>query len=1443
MGRKGAPSAMVKFAKLAESLGWSVALRAGSVEFEADTLTGVWEAECTGWMHDKLNGGMGLVVLSLIWTQAEGTRRWTFDQQRSGVELGGHVYTGYVTLPDYERAARQAHVTAAPDAVRPESAPAPAGVSDPGNVDGWEGEGGALAVNVDADTAETETAEERDPTTPGDMVACFLVSSGHASTRARVLWWLPRRDAAAVCSDERTHGTRWGLHWTADPGERGTDWDFVADDGRFAEVLAGVHAQPVTAEGYEERKPGTCSPDGWCRHAWPCGRDLEQWEAKQPKSRAELRREAQAEARAAKAAAVEPAPETAAEEKAAEVCETCGRERHPETTLYREACRPQHWNCSRANTGHGAIIETGVQEEEAAQADPGAAKTATVEAAAETATEETADIVIRHTHEDGTIIEGSSKGDGVWEALKPLGWTYRRTPGIFIRGSRYKSADRWKIGRAVAAVRALGWSCVEVIEETMSFEEREAARVGAAEERAERFEERAGRAAGAAQAARDASDKISERFWMGQPILVGHHSEEGARRDQERMHNQMRKSIAEGKRAGYWANRAAAAAAYERYRKNPGRTLRRIETLEAERRRVLRERDGVDDRGRKADVWRKEPSEARRAELDHLVAEYDEELTYWAEVIKEAERRGFKVWGKSDFVKGDYARYRGTWYEVTRVNAQSVTIPHILAEFDGGAVGSVGGCRVVTRAAAQAAGRMGVHTYTAKYSDGVTGRMSAEQMRAALAGEPIPVDPRDVQPDADTTEVRGEDSPAGAERTSALADTVSDPGGVDGWEGEGGAVPGVPAPAAPAALGATLAQAEREGADQEQEAADAEARVYAAGHPAYMECCRVQAVLHQFAEEHTDMDDAAEWAFDAMLRAQECAHALMEGDRARAEELAREAKGERVAFTLGRLEDSGAIGPHGEGVALLDEATRDLLTWYAAPYPVRWLFRADRPRILHICHGPGGWSVGIRDVLGADADMVGIDLDGGAVATARAAGFYMVHGDVTALDPEHPALREVTGVVLSPPCQPYSPGGLRKGRYAAAIALICDVIRGVGAAAGFLAVHGAPTGYAPRSGDTWEEVRAPLTALDDERAGLMAEVAIWPLAMLCRGGALQWVAVEQSSALPQQIEEALFTEFRQAGWGQTLSEVLEAADHGAPTRRKRRFMTMHRSAAPLPAAEPANPLPVVTFAEALGWDKGHRVKTRGNRRIDPATGRPKGGGDFNADTPGICVTATAYGWQREADGLKLTQPEIGRLVGFDAAYPWTHVGRGRGVRHLAQQAADVVCPMVAARVIGRVLGVDWEAPTRAYVARLYRPAATTAPTRAALPAAPVRPALAPAPAPAPVAVPYQPPARTIAPPYIAPDREQLVEAARVWQMPQPFGRPKHPVQRLAGLYGPALLALLVLAVLGAPVAGAVSGAVLAGMAWIGRRAAQGGAALATSAEQPETGRHGYALIT
>lgn len=86
------------------------------------------------------------------------------------------------------------------------------------------------------------------------------------------------------------------------------------------------------------------------------------------------------------------------------------------------------------------------------------------------------------------------------------------------------------------------------------------------------------------------------------------------------------------------------------------------------------------------------------------------------------------------------------------------------------------------------------------------------------------------------------------------------------------------------------------------------------------------------------------------------------------------------------------------------------------------------------------------------------------------------------------------------------------------------------------------------------------------------------------------------------------------------------------------------------------------------------------------------------------MTATAYGWTCAETGERITLEDISRLVGLPGDYPAHHVGRGRGVRNLTQQRADIVCPMVAAALFGRILGDPrWEAKTRAYVEGLYRP--------------------------------------------------------------------------------------------------------------------------------------------
>jgi hypothetical protein len=75
--------------------------------------------------------------------------------------------------------------------------------------------------------------------------------------------------------------------------------------------------------------------------------------------------------------------------------------------------------------------------------------------------------------------------------------------------------------------------------------------------KADRYRDYAERAAGRSAAAMDREHAIADMIPMGQPILIGHHSEGRARRDRSRMDNLIRKAIEEDGKAAYWQRKAA----------------------------------------------------------------------------------------------------------------------------------------------------------------------------------------------------------------------------------------------------------------------------------------------------------------------------------------------------------------------------------------------------------------------------------------------------------------------------------------------------------------------------------------------------------------------------------------------------------------------------------------------------------------------------------------------------------------------------------------------------------------------------------------------------------------------------------------------------------------------------------------------------------------------
>ncbi|MGW1870440.1 DUF3560 domain-containing protein [Streptomyces mauvecolor] len=330
-------------------------------------------------------------------------------------------------------------------------------------------------------------------------------------------------------------------------------------------------------------------------------------------------------------------------------------------------------------------------------------------------------IEITHSRREGTLIEGTSKGSKAVEILKsrhyPSGYTqparWSRTLGSwYLPHSRDKKAPAVMLEALAERLRSAGFTVTLTIDnnDRRTFAEAEAERVERAEDRAERFGQYADNAAARSESAWKRGHQLADGIPMGQPVLVGHHSERRARRDQERIDTATRTSISERDRAEHWAGREKAAAGYEAFRKNPARTLRRLETLKADLRAVEKWQRGESAKGYTRNPENPETSQ----ELAVEQAELSEQIAYWENVVGEAEKQGFKVWSKADFQRGDYARCRGTWYAVLRANPKTLTIPHI---HNG-----------TGRTVVHAEGNHFTSTWSLPY-DEVTGRMSAEEMQ------------------------------------------------------------------------------------------------------------------------------------------------------------------------------------------------------------------------------------------------------------------------------------------------------------------------------------------------------------------------------------------------------------------------------------------------------------------------------------------------------------------------------------------------------------------------------------------------------------------------------------------------------------------------------------------------------------------------------------------
>lgn len=156
--------------------------------------------------------------------------------------------------------------------------------------------------------------------------------------------------------------------------------------------------------------------------------------------------------------------------------------------------------------------------------------------------------------------------------VKALGFRWAPNQKIFVKPSWSPAAEDF--------LTAL---CGGVDDEATTLEERSQAR-------ADRFDKYSDSRANDAESASKAVEAITGNIPMGQPILIGHHSQRKAEKDAQKIERGLQKAVSMWETSEYWTQRAAGALADAKYKERPDVRARRIKKLQAERRKCEKNR-------------------------------------------------------------------------------------------------------------------------------------------------------------------------------------------------------------------------------------------------------------------------------------------------------------------------------------------------------------------------------------------------------------------------------------------------------------------------------------------------------------------------------------------------------------------------------------------------------------------------------------------------------------------------------------------------------------------------------------------------------------------------------------------------------------------------------------------------------------------------------------
>lgn len=282
-------------------------------------------------------------------------------------------------------------------------------------------------------------------------------------------------------------------------------------------------------------------------------------------------------------------------------------------------------------------------------------------------------ISISHSAEHGTLIEGTSKGDGSPEILKANGFRWSRNLGSwYLPRSRDQRPKMAIIDRTCEQLSNSGHSVERELESALRPEAAvEADRSIRDDARAARREVKASRLKDLAAAQQDKADGYDRQLPpMGQPILVGHHSEARHRKALDRARTWTLRTMETERAAKEMADSAKVAATATTHRHNPVTVGNRIKTVQAELR-AMKSQLVATTTTYKDKSW----ATLRAAELSEQITAHEDKLAYWEGIRAGQIDAGLVVdYSKDSISKGDLIHYLGDWYPVVRVNAKSVSI-------------------------------------------------------------------------------------------------------------------------------------------------------------------------------------------------------------------------------------------------------------------------------------------------------------------------------------------------------------------------------------------------------------------------------------------------------------------------------------------------------------------------------------------------------------------------------------------------------------------------------------------------------------------------------------------------------------------------------------------------------------------------------------------------